>query len=304
LYHVYGLAAISCLAIHNGVTLVILPKFDLELYLGVIQKYRVTGAHLVPPIIIGLAKHPIVDKFDVTSLKQIISGAAPLGKEVELEASKRLKVVVKQGYGMTELSPTSHLTPGPPAVCPPGSIGFLVPNCLAKIVDPVSGKELGIDEEGEIWVKGPNVMKGYLNRPDATAETIDKDGYLHTGDIGKVDKNGFYFITDRLKELIKVKGLQVAPAELEAVLLSHPLVADAAVIGIKDERAGEAPKAFVVLKPGVEASAKVSAEITSFVEVKVAPHKKIKVLEFIAVIPKSPSGKILRRLLKDIPAKL
>jgi len=305
MYHVYGLAAISCLALHRRIPLVVMAKFDLEQFLRVIQTYRISLAHIVPPIIIALAKHPVVDKFDLSSLRQIISGAAPLGKETEDECAKRLKVSVRQSYGMTELSPTSHLNPPAPKPHPPASIGYLVPNCEAKIVNPDTGKECGINEEGEIWIRGPNVMKGYLNRPDATAETIDKDGFLHTGDIGKVDQDGFYYITDRLKELIKVKGLQVAPAELESVILSHPAVADCAVIGIKDERAGEAPKGFVTLKAGIEASSKLAEEIMAFVEGKVAPHKKLKVLEFVAAIPKSPSGKILRRMLKDVtPSKL
>ena len=206
----------------------------------------------------------------MSSLRSIISGAAPLGSEIQDEVSQRLKVFVRQAYGMTELSPVSHMQLDDPKTFDPGmwsfltefhrisplliflffgagSIGYLVSGMEAKIVDPVTGKELGYDEEGELWLRGPNVMKGYLNRPDATAETIDKDGFLHTGDIAVVRKNNNYFITDRLKELIKVKGLQVAPAELEAVLLVHPAVADAAVIGIPDERAGEVIFSFIII---------------------------------------------------------
>lgn len=298
-YHCYALVVILLAGIYNRFSIVSLSKFDLERYLSIIQKYKVTLAHIVPPIAIGLAKSPITNKYDLSSLRMAVSGAAPLGADTEIELSNKLKnCVVKQGYGMTELSPLSH---SPYEKIVPGSVGILAPNQMAKIVDPTTGKELGIEQEGELWIKGPNVMKGYLNRPDATAETIDKDGYLHTGDIAKVDKDGNFYITDRLKELIKVKGLQVAPAELEAYLLTHPLVADSAVIGIPEERAGEAPKAFVVLKPGTAKSDQTAKEIIEFIDKKVAPHKRLKGgLEFMDVIPKSPSGKILRRVLKDM----
>lgn len=241
-----------------------------------------------------------MDKYDVSSIREIFSGAAPLGKEIQEEASKRLKCPINQGYGMTELSPLSHcMDLGKQPV--PGSVGFLAANMEAKIINPETGKELGYNEEGEIWLRGPNVMKGYLNRPDATAETIDKDGFLHTGDIGYVDKQGLYYITDRLKELIKVKGLQVAPAELEAVLLTHPAVADAAVIGIPEERAGEVPKAFVVLKPGHKQGKETADLIVAYMDSKLAPHKKIRGgVQFMEAIPKAASGKILRRVLRDL----
>lgn len=301
LYHCYALILVLCVGLHTGISIVYQSKFDLEQYLKIVQTYKITLAHIVPPIILGLAKSPLVDKYDLSSLRVIFSGAAPLGRDVEDEVRKRLGCVVKQGYGMTELSPVSHMNPSDPSKIVSGSIGYLIANQEAKIVDPVTGKELGVEEEGELWVRGPNVMKGYLNRPDATAETIDKDGFLHTGDVAKVDKNGYFYITDRLKELIKVKGLQVAPAELEAYLLTHPAVADSAVIGVPDERAGEAPKAFVTIKPGFTKDEKLAKEIIAFIEKKVAPHKRLRGgIEFMDVIPKSPSGKILRRILKDL----
>uniref|UniRef100_A0A7S1G8A5 4-coumarate--CoA ligase n=1 Tax=Bicosoecida sp. CB-2014 TaxID=1486930 RepID=A0A7S1G8A5_9STRA len=196
------------------------------------------------------------------------------------------------------MSPASHITD--PAANKPGSCGKLVPNCTAKLVDPATGKAVGPNEEGELWVRGPNIMKEYLNNPEATAATIDADGYLHTGDIAKIDDEGFCFITDRLKELIKVKGFQVAPAELEGLLLEHEKIADAAVIGVPDERAGEAPKAFVVKKPDVELSAE---DVMAFIAGKVADYKQIKYVQFRDAIPKSASGKILKRVLKEEEAK-
>jgi 4-coumarate--CoA ligase len=195
---------------------------------------------------------------------------------------------------MTELSPVSH---APFWHDPrPSTVGLLVANCEARVVDPETGDDLGVGEDGELWIRGPNVMKGYLNNAGATAATIDDDGWLHTGDIGHVDADGYWFIVDRVKELIKVKGFQVPPAELEALLISHPAVADVAVIGVPDEEAGERPKAFVVLKPGVETT---EADLQAFVADHVASYKRISEVAFVDAIPKSPSGKILRRLLRD-----
>ena len=174
----------------------------------------------------------------------------------------------------------------------PGSVGPLVPNTEGRIVEPATGEDVAAGEVGELWARGPQVMKGYLNRPDATAETIDADGWLRTGDLCRADEDGYLYVVDRLKELIKYKGFQVAPAELEAVLLSHPEVADAAVVGSSDEEAGELPKALVVAKGDLTAE-----EVMSFVAERVAPHKKVRKVEFVEEIPKSPSGKILRRVL-------
>jgi 4-coumarate--CoA ligase len=195
---------------------------------------------------------------------------------------------------MTELSPLTHATPiDDPR---PGTVGLLVPNCEARVVDPATGDDQGADEDGELWIRGPNVMPGYLNNPGATAGTIDADGWLHTGDIGHVDADGYWYIVDRVKELIKVKGFQVAPAELEALLLTHPAVADVAVIGVPDDEAGERPKAFVVLKPGFDVTA---SEVQEFVTEHIASYKRLSEVVFVDAIPKSPSGKILRRLLRE-----
>ena len=173
---------------------------------------------------------------------------------------------------------------------------FILSNTEVRVVDTITGEDLGVEQEGEIWIRGPQVMKGYLNNDEATAETIDSEGWFHTGDIGRVDKDGFWYITDRLKELIKVKGFQVAPAELEAMLLTHPGVVDAAVIPVADEESGEVPKAFIVSKPGVVVT---EDEVKAFVGDRVASYKQIQLVEFIDEIPKSLSGKILRRVLRE-----
>ncbi len=293
-FHIYGMLVIMNASLYHGATIVTMPRFDMEQFLQLVQQYKISRAHLVPPIVLGLAKHPLVDKYDVSSLKVIVSGAAPLGADLTQACAKRLNCIVKQGYGLTETSPVTHVDLDDPSKIKPGSVGRSIPNTEVRIVDNVEGKDLGVNERGEVWLRGPQVMKGYLNNPTATAMTIDADRWLHTGDIGYTDEDGYFYIVDRVKELIKYKGMQVAPAELEAVLLTHPAVADAAVIPIPDEEAGEIPKGFVVLKG--EAT---PAELMEYVASKVAPHKKIRQLEVINQIPKSTSGKILRRLLVD-----
>lgn len=293
-FHIYGMQVLMNNALAQGGKVVTMARFDLEQFLQLAQDHKIKRAFVAPPIVLAMAKHPLVDNYDLSSLECVFSGAAPLGAELAEEAAARLGCEVVQGYGMTELSPVSHSTP--PGMYKPGTIGVLIPSTECRIVDPETGQDKGIGEDGEIWVRGPQVMPGYLNNEKATAETIDADGWLHTGDIGHVDDDGHYMIVDRLKELIKFKGFQVPPAELEALLVTHPAVADAAVIGIPDDEAGELPKAFVALKPGQEASAD---EIKAFVATKVATYKQIRLLEFVAEIPKSASGKILRRLLRD-----
>ena len=201
---------------------------------------------------------------------------------------------------MTEASPVTHLSPTRNATLKPGSAGGVIPNSEVQIVDPVTGDELGRNKEGELLMRGPQIMKGYLNRPEDTVASIDREGWYHTGDVGYVDDDGCFFIVDRTKELIKYKGLQVAPAELEALLLTHPAILDAAVVRRADEEAGEVPKAFVVLKPDDPSKATTAEQIMAWVAGKVAPHKRIRHLEFIDQIPKSASGKILRRLLVDM----
>ena len=294
LFHIYGLVVVLNMGLHLGTTIVTMPRFDLEQFLAAIQTYRVTLSHIVPPIVLKLAKEPSVENYDLSSLKTVFSGAAPLGPELTQECMQRINCSIRQGYGMTETSPVTHSSPADPAKAKLGSVGPPAPNTECRLVDPATGAELGPNQEGEVCVRGPQNMKGYLNNPEATARTIDADGWLHTGDIGYADEDGHFFIVDRVKELIKYKGFQVAPAELEAVLLTHPAVADAAVIPCRDEEAGEIPKAFVVLKG--EAT---QDELINFVAQRVARYKKIRMVEFIDQIPKSLSGKILRRVLVE-----
>jgi acyl-CoA synthetase (AMP-forming)/AMP-acid ligase II len=293
-FHIYGMQVLMNTGLRAGVTIITMPRFDLEQFLQLHQDHGITRSFVAPPIVVALAKHPIVDNYDLSKLEQVFSGAAPLSAELALECGARLGCDVVQGYGMTELSPVSHLTP--PGNFKPGSCGVTAPSTLTKVVDPATGEELGIDQDGEVCIQGPQVMVGYLNNQQATDATIDPDGWLHTGDIGHIDADGHLYVVDRLKELIKYNGFQVAPAELEALLLTHPAVADAAVIGRPDESAGEIPVGFVVLRPGAEAT---EADISDFVAGQVAHYKQLRHIEFIDAIPKSASGKILRRMLRD-----
>jgi len=253
-----------------------------------------TVGYLAPPIMLALAKQPMVDQYDLSHLRVLVSAAAPLGREVQEACESRLHCLIVQAWGMTETSPGATLNPLDPARARIGSVGVCMPNTECKVVGITSGAELGPGQEGEMCVRGPQAMKGYLNNPAATAAMRDADGWLHTGDIGYADADGYFYVVDRLKELIKYKGFQVAPAELEDMLLTHSAIADAAVIPSSDGEAGEVPKAYVVLKVGAAASAE---EIMAYVAGRVAPQKKIRRLEFIEQIPKSASGKILRRVL-------
>lgn len=293
-YHIYGMVVIMFYALYKGATVVTMPRFDMEQFLSIIQTYKISYANLVPPIVLGLAKHPLVDTYDLSSLKTIFSGAAPLGGDVAAACAERLHCDVCQGYGMTELSPVSHANPDSADKIDRASVGPAIPNTECRIIDPISGKDAEPGASGELWIRGPQVMKGYLNNLTATSNTIDAEGWLHTGDISIVNEKGYFSVIDRVKELIKYKGLQVAPAELEAVLLTHPNIADVAVIGIPDEEAGELPKAFVVKKAEISAD-----EVMSHVAERVAPYKKIRIVEFVEQIPKSSSGKILRRVLVE-----
>ncbi|MGI8838114.1 MAG: AMP-binding protein [Pyrinomonadaceae bacterium] len=292
LFHIYGLVVVLNMGLYEGATIVTMRRFDLELFLQAVQKYNVTLAHLVPPIVLALSKSPIVANYKLTTLRTLFSGAAPLDASLTRACMTRLGCDLRQGYGMTETSPVTHSSPADKGQVKFGSVGPPAPNTECKIVDLATGEELGPNQEGEVCVRGPQIMKGYLNQPEATAQTIDPDSWLHTGDVGYADEDGHFFIVDRAKELIKYKGFQVPPAELEAILLTHSCVADAAVIPYPDDEAGEVPKAVVVLKAESTPQA-----IMDFVAERVAPHKRIRVLEFIDKIPKSPSGKILRRML-------
>jgi acyl-CoA synthetase (AMP-forming)/AMP-acid ligase II len=294
-FHIYGMQCMMNCGLRAGATVVTLPRFDLEQFLRAHQDYRITRSFVAPPIVLALARHPLVDSFDLSHLRLVNSGAAPLKAELAAECGKRLGCDVIQGYGMTELSPVSHLTPA--GWFRPGSVGITAPSTQTRIVHPVTGVDRDTGEEGEVWVRGPQVMKGYLNNPQATEATVDAEGWLRTGDLGYVDADGHLYVVDRLKELIKYKGFQVPPAELEAVLLRHPDVVDAAVIGLPDDEAGEIPVGYVVLRPAAAASPE---EIMQFVAGEVAHYKQIRRLEVIDAIPKSAAGKILRRVLRDM----
>ncbi len=291
-FHIYGIVSFLNLSLHLGATVVIMPRFDLEQYLQLVQKYGVTIMHVVPPIVLALAKHPIVANYDLSKVRGAFSAAAPLSGTVADALFERVGFRVSQAYGMTELSGACHLGPTTAEKIKPASGGRLMPNMECKVLDTATGAELGVGEQGEILLRGPLVMQGYLQQSQATAATIDAEGWLRTGDIGYVDADGDFYIVDRTKELIKYKALQVAPAELEAVILGNPAIADACVIGIADAEAGEVPKAFVVLKGKITAE-----ELQAYVAERVAPHKRIRAVEFMETLPKSATGKLLRRVL-------
>ena len=293
-FHIYGMQVLLNEFLSRGATIVTVPRFDLEQCLSIIQERKITRLFAVPPIVLALAKHPLVDKYDLSSLKQVFSGAAPLSAELAQEAAKRIDCDVVQGFGMTELSPVSHVTW--PGQFKPGTVGVTIPNTKCRIVDPETGEDQGVGGVGELWVQGPQVMAGYLNNAEATALTIDAEGWLKTGDVATIDADGHVTIVDRLKELIKYKGFQVPPAELEALLLTHPKIADVAVIGVPDTEAGEIPRAFIVLRADQTLTA---ADVTAFMHDKVATYKVVHDVVFVDAIPKSASGKILRRLLRD-----
>ena len=295
-FHIYGMTVIMNQALRMGATVVTMPRFDLDQFLELAERHRVTKAHLVPPIVLALAKDPRVEGRDLSSLRWINSGAAPLSAELAEACAARLGCTVVQGYGLTETSPVTHAVPVERADNRPGSIGPPIPSTDCRVIDVVGGEELGPGDDGELLIRGPQVMRGYLGDDAATARTLDRDGWLHTGDIGHADQDGWFYVVDRLKELIKYKGFQVAPAELEAVLLDHPAVADAAVIASPDEEAGEVPKAFVVAAPDAELDAD---EVKEFVAERVASYKQLRRIEVIDEIPKSPSGKVLRRVLAE-----
>jgi acyl-CoA synthetase (AMP-forming)/AMP-acid ligase II len=302
-FHIYGLQVVLNCGLRSGATIVTLPRFDLAQYLQVHQTYRVTRSFVAPPIVLALARHPLVDSYDLSALRRMSSGAAPLTAGLAHEASARLGCEVVQGYGMTELSPVSHLTPEGGFV--PGSVGVATPNMQVRVVDPGTGADVEDGVDGEVWIRGPQVMRGYLNNPAATALTLDDEGWLHTGDIGHMGPDEHLFIVDRLKELIKVSGFQVAPAELEGLLLTHPLVADAAVVGAPDDRTGEVPVAYVVLRQGPSGTGgamdlqAATDDVLAFVAERVARFKRPREIHVVDAIPKSAAGKILRRLLKE-----
>lgn len=299
-FHIYGMNALMNLALRVRARLVTMLRFDLTEFLTLVQEQRCTYLFIAPPVAVALAKHPAVDQFDVSTVRAIISGAAPLDEALGEALKARLGCGMLQGYGMTELSPVSHVVPMSRTDLSIGSIGLSLPNVEFKVVDPATGDEIdpvegGRSAPGELWVRSPGVMKGYLGNEQATHDTIDDDGFLHTGDIVEVGAQGEVYVVDRLKELIKYKGYQVPPAELEAVLLTHPDIADVAVVAHPDEESGEVPHAFVVPQEGAELTPE---DVMAYVAERVAPHKKVRLVSFIAAVPKSASGKILRKDLK------
>ncbi|XP_021756498.1 4-coumarate--CoA ligase-like 5 [Chenopodium quinoa] len=295
MFHIYGLVAFATGLLAAGATIVVLPKFEMNDLLLATSKYKVSYFPLVPPILVAMANHAdhIKKNYDLSSLKHVLSGGAPLGKEViEGFMEKFPNVVIMQGYGLTESTGIGATTDCLEESRRYGTAGLLSPSTEAKIVDPESGKALGVNQTGELWLRSHTVMKGYFNNHEATVSTLTSDGWLKTGDVCYFDEDGFLFVVDRLKELIKYKGYQVPPAELEALLLTHPEIADAAVIPFPDKNVGQFPMAYVVRKAGSNLS---ENEIMDFVAKQVAPYKRIRRVAFIDSVPKNASGKILRK---------
>lgn len=296
MFHIFGFTVVTLCGLVKGITLVTVPRFEPESFLSAIQNYRVTHLAVVPPILHFLALHPLVASFDLSSLEMVGCGAAPLGSDLERKTAERFDCRVVQGFGMTESSGVVSCTyPGHERL---GSSGQLLPGTQARVVDPVTLGDVPRGETGEIWFRGPQAFKGYRNQPEATAETITADGWVRTGDLGHVDADGYLYLTDRLKDLIKVKGFQVAPAELEALLYTHPAVADAAVIRRDDARAGEVPVAYVVARGALDPEA-----LKAWVAERVSDYKQLGDVVLCEAIPKTPSGKILRRLLRSQDAQ-
>ncbi len=287
LFHIYGMQTLMNAALFSGARQVMMGRFDMDLLLGLISRHGVTQLYTVPPVALGLTLYPGVSDYDLSALKIGFLGAAP--------CSAAIGAPVIQGYGMTELSPVTNVDFAEPHLATPGSVGPALADTEERVVDLETGEtDLPPGQVGELLVRGPQVMKGYYQNEAATAETITGDGWLRTGDIVRSNEAGSIWVLDRKKELIKYKGFQVPPAELEGLLLEHPAVADAAVIGKLDEESGEIPKAFVVRRQGVEVS---GDDIMAFVAGKVATFKRVREVEFTEAIPKNASGKILRRTL-------
>jgi acyl-CoA synthetase (AMP-forming)/AMP-acid ligase II/enoyl-CoA hydratase/carnithine racemase len=289
-FHIYGMTVVVNGLMAAGATAVTLPHFEVETYLRALQDYKVTQTYVAPPLVLLMAKHPLIDKFDLSNLKMVFSGAAPLDADLSNACAKRLNCVVTQGYGLTEASPGITTGYREEKLNRPGTVGQLLPNTFLRIVGVGNQEDLGVGQEGELWAKGPQIMRGYYKNDEETAKMLDKDGWLHTGDVATIDADGFVRVLDRVKELIKYKGFQVAPAELEGLLLRHPAVADAAVIPSPDPESGEVPVAVVVRR-----SAVTETELMDFVAENVTNYKRIRAVEFVESIPKSAAGKILRR---------
>ncbi|XP_061357339.1 4-coumarate--CoA ligase 2-like [Gastrolobium bilobum] len=299
LFHIFSMHSVMMCALRAGSGILLMEKFEIRELMEMIERHRVSVAMVVPPLVVAMIKNPRVEEYDLSSVRLVMSGAAPLGKELEEALRSRLPhAVLGQGYGMTEAGPVLSMCLGfakQPFPSKSGSCGTVVRNAEIKVLDPETGSSLSHNQPGEICIRGPQIMKGYLNDEKATAATIDGEGWLHTGDIGYVDDDDEIFIVDRLKELIKFKGFQVPPAELEGFLVSHPSIVDAAVVPQMDDAAGEVPVAFVVSFDLTEEA------IKEFIAKQVVYYKRLHRVYFVHAIPKSPSGKILR---KDLKAKL
>ncbi|KAH7404878.1 hypothetical protein KP509_15G048400 [Ceratopteris richardii] len=299
LIHIFSLNSVLLCSLRAGSTVAIMQRFDVLHFLQLIEKLRVTVIAVVPPIVLAITKYPTVGQYDLSSIKKVLSGAAPMGKELEDAFRSRLpNAVIGQGYGMTEAGPVLSMCSSFakfPTPVKSGSCGTVVRNAEMKIVDTETGASLPRNQAGEICIRGKQIMKGYLNNPEATALTIDEGGWLHSGDVGFVDDDGEVFIVDRVKEIIKYKGFQVPPAELEGMLIAHPEIHDAAVVPEPDEEAGELPVAFVVRANGSDIS---EDEIKRYIHKEVVFYKRIYKVYFTESIPKSPTGKILRRELR------
>jgi long-chain acyl-CoA synthetase len=295
LSHIYGVALIG-VAVWSGAKQIILERFDLEKVVRLIQEHGVTWLFVVPPVLLTLANAPGLDPSQFRTVKFAFSAAAPLAPEVARRVEARLALTVIQGYGLTEASPATHYSPLESELIKLESCGVLMAETEHRIVDIETGDSiLPAGDIGEIVVRGPQVMKGYWHAPEDTAQVL-RDGWLYTGDIGCVDNEGYVYISDRKKEMIKYKSFSIAPAELEAVLLEHPDVADCAVVGVRDDEAGESPKAFVVSREGRTLDLDI---LGRFVSERVAGYKRIRHFEIVNSIPRTPSGKILRRKLKE-----
>jgi acyl-CoA synthetase (AMP-forming)/AMP-acid ligase II len=293
-FHIMGFVVSLAVPLASGSTVVTMPRFDPERFFALIQRYRATVLAVPPPVMAVLAHHPLAEKYDLSSLELIVSGGAPLGADLQRAVAARFPhAAVGQAWGMTETT-VGATVPDRELGTVPGSVGRVMPNTALRVVDPDTGRDLGTGEQGELWVAGPQIMAGYLGDRGATAEIIDAHGWLKTGDLGYVDDAGNVFVVDRLKELIKVNAYAVAPAELEALLLTHPGVADAAVVGRPDDERGEVPVAAVVPRGDLDTDG-----LVDWVAARVAPHKRIRDVRFVDAIPRTPSGKLLRRVLVE-----
>ncbi|CAH9070830.1 unnamed protein product [Cuscuta epithymum] len=301
LFHIFSLNSVLLCSLRAGAAVLLMQKFEINALLQLIERHRVSVAAVVPPLVLALAKNPIVDSYDLSSIRLVLSGAAPLGRELDEALHRRVPhAIFGQGYGMTEAGPVISMCSAfakHPLPTKSGSCGSVVRNAEMKVTDTETGCSLGRNQPGEIYIRGSQIMKEYLNDPEATARTVDAEGWLHTGDIGYVDDDDEVFIIDRVKELIKFKGFQVPPAELEGLLVTHPMIVDAAVVPQKDDGAGEIPVAFVVRSSdGVDLT---EDSVKEFIAKQVVFYKKLHKVYFLQTIPKSPSGKILRKELRE-----